>query len=143
MTTTNCTVCHDRFHAFEADDDTCLSCLEKADAVSVEHVAPQSVVDMPALIAGVRKYASENYETGKGWDHVVECYSDEELAKLIGKCRTVNGAIWAVWNKAIRFVWQMNLDNRWLVEEREAERKAALADAVWAATEDAKLEAVR
>lgn len=136
MTTITCTTCHERFNRFDGDDDTtCLQCLDKMDeagTVEVSHVAPQALID------GVKRYASDNYESGKGWDHVIETMDDAEIAGYIGKARTVNGAIWAVWNKRVRFIWQMNRDNRWLEEEREAERKAALADAVWAAVEDSR-----
>jgi len=44
------------------------------------------------LIEGVREYALCNYEKD-GWDYVVECWSDKEIAEEIGNCRTVKGAI--------------------------------------------------
>lgn len=49
--------------------------------------------DIAALIQGVRDFASlpENYEAG--WDVVVECYNDEQMAEAIGLARTVEGAI--------------------------------------------------
>ncbi|MFZ9327910.1 MAG: hypothetical protein ACO24H_10775 [Polynucleobacter sp.] len=37
---------------------------------------------LPELVAAVRAYALENYEHD-GWDFVVECYSDKDLAELI------------------------------------------------------------
>lgn len=43
------------------------------------------------LIAKVREYALANYE--QGWDVVVETYEDDEIAKVIGKVRTVQGAV--------------------------------------------------
>lgn len=43
------------------------------------------------LIAAVRAHAEENY--GQGWDIVVECYDDAEIAEVIGRARTVKGAI--------------------------------------------------
>jgi hypothetical protein len=47
---------------------------------------------MTDLIAAVREYALANYEKD-GWDYLVECWSDEDIAKEIGKSRTVLGAI--------------------------------------------------
>ena len=44
------------------------------------------------LIAAVRQYAEKNYERD-GWDYVVECYSDEEIADIIKTARTPAGAI--------------------------------------------------
>lgn len=43
-------------------------------------------------IAAVRKHAEENYSRG-GWDYVVECYSDKDIAERIGRATTVAGAI--------------------------------------------------
>ena len=45
-----------------------------------------------ALIDAVRKHAVANYNSG-GWDVVVECYTDEEIAEVIGRARTVKGAL--------------------------------------------------
>jgi hypothetical protein len=36
-----------------------------------------------SLIAHVRAYALDNYNVD-GWDYIVESYSDDEIAKLIG-----------------------------------------------------------
>ena len=47
---------------------------------------------MTDLIAAVREYALANYEKD-GWDYLVECWSDEDIAQEIGKARTVLGAI--------------------------------------------------
>jgi carbamoylphosphate synthase large subunit len=44
------------------------------------------------LVKAVKAHAVEHYESG-GWDYLVECYSDEEVAELIGGARTVKGAI--------------------------------------------------
>lgn len=49
-------------------------------------------MSMPELVSEVRKYARDHYEED-GWDFVVECYSDEEIAERIGKARTRVGAI--------------------------------------------------
>ena len=47
---------------------------------------------MTDLIAAVREYALANYEKD-GWDYLIECWSDEDIAGEIGKSRTVLGAI--------------------------------------------------
>ena len=44
------------------------------------------------LIEQVKAYAREHYEDG-GWDVIVECWSDEDIAEQIGSARTLNGAI--------------------------------------------------
>lgn len=44
------------------------------------------------LIAAVRAHAVENYHRG-GWDVIVECYDDERIAEVIGRARTVKGAL--------------------------------------------------
>lgn len=44
------------------------------------------------LVKAVKAHAVDNYETG-GWDYLVECYSDAEVAELIGRATTVKGAI--------------------------------------------------
>jgi hypothetical protein len=44
------------------------------------------------LIEEVKAHANKNYNTG-GWDEIVECLSDDDIADLIGDCRTVSGAI--------------------------------------------------
>lgn len=48
---------------------------------------------MTELVAAVKRHAEDNYSRN-GWDYIVECFSDTELADLIGpKCRTEKGAI--------------------------------------------------
>ena len=44
------------------------------------------------LITAVRQHAEKNYARD-GWDYVVECYSDEEIADIIKTARTPAGAI--------------------------------------------------
>lgn len=44
------------------------------------------------LIEQVKAYALEHYEDG-GWDVVVECYDDAMIAEVIGKARTLKGAL--------------------------------------------------
>lgn len=47
---------------------------------------------MQEMIAAVRAHALKNYERD-GWDYVVECWSESEIAAEIAACRTVEGAI--------------------------------------------------
>ena len=49
-------------------------------------------VNTQELVAAVRAHAVANY-TKDGWDYLVECWSDEEIAEEIGRARTVEGAI--------------------------------------------------
>ena len=44
------------------------------------------------LVEAVKAHALEHYQDG-GWDVIVECYTDEEIAAEIGKARTVKGAL--------------------------------------------------
>ena len=45
------------------------------------------------LVAYVKRYALDHYNEG-GWDYIVECYSDAELAEIIGpRVKTEAGAI--------------------------------------------------
>jgi hypothetical protein len=44
------------------------------------------------LVQQVKWHAEENYEKG-GWDVIVECWDDEQIAEQIGRARTVEGAI--------------------------------------------------
>ena len=43
-------------------------------------------------VLAIKAYAIAHYETD-GWDYVVECYSDDEIAGIIKNCRTEKGAI--------------------------------------------------
>lgn len=45
-----------------------------------------------ALVAAVKKHAEANYNQG-GWDMVVECYEDSEIAEEIAGCTTEEEAI--------------------------------------------------
>jgi hypothetical protein len=44
------------------------------------------------LVEAVKAHAEAHYEDG-GWDVIVECWSDEEIAQQIGRARTVKGAL--------------------------------------------------
>jgi len=47
---------------------------------------------MKNLIEAVKSHAIENYAKD-GWDILVECYSDDDIAELIGKKNTIDSAI--------------------------------------------------
>ena len=47
---------------------------------------------MNELIKAVRDHALDNYEKG-GWDILVECWDDEEIAEAIGGAKTPKAAI--------------------------------------------------
>jgi hypothetical protein len=46
------------------------------------------------MVAAVKTYANAHYDEG-GWDSIVECYEDSELAEEIqrGNCSTIEEAI--------------------------------------------------
>jgi hypothetical protein len=44
------------------------------------------------LVNAVKTYALDHYEKG-GWDIVIECYGDAEIAECIGGAKTEKGAI--------------------------------------------------
>ncbi len=46
---------------------------------------------MNDLVEAVKTHALDHYTDG--WDEIVECFTDEEIAEAIGKARTVKGAI--------------------------------------------------
>lgn len=47
---------------------------------------------MNEFIQAVKDYAQTHYNDG-GWDVVIECWSDEDIAKCIEGARTPKGAI--------------------------------------------------
>jgi hypothetical protein len=54
-----------------------------------------------AMLAGaVRHYADTHYE--KGWDIVVECFSDQDIIAVIGGAQTVNGALRKMYQDQIK-----------------------------------------
>jgi len=44
------------------------------------------------FVDAVKTHALKNYETD-GWDYVVECYSDSDIAEIIKTARTAGDAI--------------------------------------------------
>lgn len=49
-------------------------------------------MDKTGLVEAVKAHAIKNYEKD-GWDVLIECYEDEQIAGMIGKARTEAGAI--------------------------------------------------
>jgi hypothetical protein len=47
---------------------------------------------MNPFLEDVKKYARKYYDT-YGWDFVVEAMSDEEITEIIGRSRTLGGAL--------------------------------------------------
>lgn len=46
-----------------------------------------------SLVECVKRYATDHYNEG-GWDYIIECYTDAELADIIGyRVKTAAGAI--------------------------------------------------
>lgn len=43
------------------------------------------------LVAEVKDHAYRNYENG--WDSLIECHTDEEITRAIGRAYSINGAI--------------------------------------------------
>ncbi len=43
------------------------------------------------LVEHIKAHAKRNYT--RGWDTVVECYSDAEIAKIVGNATTERGAM--------------------------------------------------
>lgn len=91
ITVMRCSICQARFHSFDADDDAmCLSCLEAA-----------PVIPQPSLVDGVRQCAKKHYDKGCSWWSSLIVLPDEAVAELIGRARTLDGAVAAVWKKLV------------------------------------------
>jgi len=41
-------------------------------------------MNLPELIAAVKKHAMDNYEASFGWSEVIECWEDNDIAEAIG-----------------------------------------------------------
>ena len=44
------------------------------------------------LVEAVRAHALDHYEEA-GWDYVVECWADDEIEEVVGRCKSPEGAI--------------------------------------------------
>jgi hypothetical protein len=83
----------DALEGGEGDDGEAAS-EDAADAFDLAaNAAPAS--RMAELVAAVRDHALANYDR-EGWDVLVECWDDDQIAEVIGNARTVAGAIKAV-----------------------------------------------
>ena len=76
------------------DDESEAEGLDEYDMAANAPAAP-AIDHAAALVAAVRAHALANYEKS-GWDYVVECWSDDEIAKEMGAARTAAGAVKAV-----------------------------------------------
>lgn len=45
------------------------------------------------MVLSVRVHAIANFNGGKGWDYVSECWTKEDIAEQVKNCRSVAGAI--------------------------------------------------
>ena len=45
------------------------------------------------MVLSVRAHAITNFNSGKGWDYVSECWTKEDIAEQVKNCRSVAGAI--------------------------------------------------
>lgn len=55
--------------------------------VTIEQVQAQNL----PLLEAIKAYGTGNYN--KGWDVIIECWTDEDITQYIGKTRTLYGAI--------------------------------------------------
>lgn len=69
------------------------------------------MVTQAEKVRAVREYAVENYARD-GWDYVVECWEDDEIAEAVSGEETTDGAIRAIGRACALFA------------ERERETKA-------------------
>lgn len=73
----------------------------------LEHEAPrtrrpEATLPRAELVKVVREYALDHYESGRGWDYIVETYTDEEILRAMGRSRTARGALWKVGCEVLR-----------------------------------------
>ncbi len=53
------------------------------------------MTDTNELVAAVKAHARKHYNAG-GWDVIVECWGDAQIAECVGRATTTRGAIRAV-----------------------------------------------
>jgi hypothetical protein len=66
--------------------------------------AQTGTITREAIIAGVRAYALAHYTKPlAGWDILIECWSDEDISRAIGKkTRSILGAVqYLTWSKVL------------------------------------------
>ena len=61
----------------------------------------QALRSRSPLLEGVRRYAEKHFAKGRPWWAGVVEASDDDLSALIGRARTLAGAIGAVWRKQV------------------------------------------
>ena len=91
--------------AYDEDTEKYLFCLDLLDlclgfdgddycdrAIGKLETKFDQLLNTDFLVRSVRKHAAANYNVD-GWDIVIECWDDKEIAEAIGPSRTVSGAI--------------------------------------------------
>lgn len=77
---------------FPGGTANCAPCIKEARSQSLDVEGLVQISSQARnLIAAVRAHATANYSSG--WDVIVECYSDEQIAEVIGRARTTVGAL--------------------------------------------------
>jgi hypothetical protein len=87
-----CRAVADHVIAFEDAARVADGKLAAAAAFTYERHARRVTLTNAELIAAVRAHAVEHYNDG-GWDVIVECWEDEDIARQIGAARTLKGAL--------------------------------------------------
>jgi hypothetical protein len=73
-----------------------------APASPPDFTAPPPAARRSSLVDGVRRYAEKHLAKGRPWWNAVVQASDDDLAALIGRARTLAGATGAVWRKRVQ-----------------------------------------
>jgi hypothetical protein len=63
-----------------------------ADFAAADEQEALPTIGIADLVAAVKKHAMNNYNTG-GWDFIVECWTDDDIAAAIGSATTAKAAI--------------------------------------------------
>ena len=65
---------------------------KRVDTLPVAELGKEVTTRTAKLVAAVEAHAKKNYERG-GWDFVVECYNEADIADVMGEAKTVREAI--------------------------------------------------
>jgi hypothetical protein len=68
----------------------------------IDFTPPPPAARRSSLVDGVRRYAEKHLAKGRPWWNAVVQASDDDLAALIGRARTLAGATGAVWRKQVQ-----------------------------------------
>jgi hypothetical protein len=68
----------------------------------IDFTPPPPAARRSSLVDGVRQYAAKHLAKGRPWWNAVVQASDDDLAALIGRARTLAGATGAVWRKQVQ-----------------------------------------